>query len=100
VGDDQALPVRLEHSRAIMAAIAAGTVDWEPDPDFGWLVAAAVAGVEPELLQPRRLYERRRRRADHRQHLERFAAATAGFLGGFPALDPALAGALERPRRP
>lgn len=51
--------VRIPDSSAIVKAIAEGTITWATDPDFGYWVAEDVPGVDdPELLQPRRLYER------------------------------------------
>ena len=56
--DDRSKKVRPIDSSAIVGAIAAGSVTWETDPDFGYEVAAAVRGIEDEhLLQPRTLYE-------------------------------------------
>jgi phosphoenolpyruvate carboxykinase (ATP) len=97
--DDRARPVRVEHARTILAALAAGTVEWERDPGFGWLRAAAVPGVDDaELLQPERLYERQRRRGEHRAQVELTHAAHAAFLATFPGLDPAVALALDPDR--
>jgi phosphoenolpyruvate carboxykinase (ATP) len=96
-GDDRAKPVRVEHARAVLAAIAAGSIDWELDPDFGWLTAAAVPGVDDgELLQPRRLYERQRRPGDYRRQVELAHAAHAAYLASFPDLDAAVASSLGR----
>jgi phosphoenolpyruvate carboxykinase (ATP) len=95
-GDDRAKPVRVEHARAILAAIAAGSIEWELDPDFGWLTATAVPGVDDaELLQPRRLYQRQRRQVDHRRQVHLVHAAHAAYLASFPGLDAAVAGSLR-----
>jgi phosphoenolpyruvate carboxykinase (ATP) len=60
--------VKIPHSSAIVKAIAEGTIEWEVDPDFGYLVASSVPGVEdPELLQPRRLYESQGRGDEYRR---------------------------------
>lgn len=99
-GDHRAKPVRVEHARAVLAAIAAGSVEWEPDPDFGWLTAATVPGVDDaELLQPRRLYRRQRRLADHRRQVRLLQAAHAAYLACFPGLDGAVAASLRGGRR-
>jgi phosphoenolpyruvate carboxykinase (ATP) len=94
-GDGRARPVPAEHSRAILTAIAAGATAWDADPDTGLQLAAELPGVDAELLRPRLLYERQRRRADYRDHAERLAGERAGYLAGFPGLDPAVAGALD-----
>ena len=99
-GDQRAKPVRVEHARAVLAAIAAGSIDWEPDPDFGWLTARALPGVDdPELLQPRRLYQRQRRRVDYRRQVRLLHAAHAAYLASFPGLDEAVASSLRGGRR-
>jgi phosphoenolpyruvate carboxykinase (ATP) len=99
-GDDRAKPVRFENARAILAAIVAGSVDWDLDPDFGWLTAAAVPGVDDaELLQPRRLYQRQRRRGDYRRQVRLAHAAHAAYLASFPALDAAVTGSLRGDRQ-
>jgi phosphoenolpyruvate carboxykinase (ATP) len=95
-GDARARPILAEHSRAILAAAAAGSIGWEHDPDFGWLTAASVPGLDDaELLQPRRLYERQRRPGDHRHQVELLLAAQAAYLATFPGLDPAVAASLR-----
>jgi phosphoenolpyruvate carboxykinase (ATP) len=69
-------------------AIAEGTITWSDDDDFGYLVAESVPGIDdPELLQPRRLYERRGRIQEYRDFVERFKAERVEFLKGFPALE-------------
>src|SRR5918911_1572381 len=60
-GGERSLKVRIGHSSAIVKGIAEGSIEWERDPDFGYLVATSVPGIdgdESEVLQPRRLYER------------------------------------------
>src|SRR5207237_8041447 len=51
--DERSKKVRIRHSSAIVKGIAEATVEWERDPDFGYLVAAAVPGIDDaEVLQP------------------------------------------------
>src|SRR6266571_5160936 len=38
--DERSKKVRIKHSSAIVKGIAEGTIEWERDPDFGYLVAA------------------------------------------------------------
>src|SRR6476619_3702204 len=60
--DERSLKVRIKHSSAIGKGSAEGTIEWERDPDLGYLVAASVPGIdEDEVLQPRRLYEQQGR---------------------------------------
>jgi phosphoenolpyruvate carboxykinase (ATP) len=95
-GDDRAKRVRFEHARAILAAIAAGSIDWDLDPDFGWLTATAVPGVDDaELLQPRRLYQRQRRPGAYRRQVRLAHAAHDAYLASYPGLDAAVTGSLR-----
>jgi phosphoenolpyruvate carboxykinase (ATP) len=87
-GDDRSKKVTIPHSSAIVKAIAEGTITWSDDEDFGYLVAESVRGVDdPELLQPRRLYERQGRSQEYGDFVERFKAERVEFLKGFPALE-------------
>jgi phosphoenolpyruvate carboxykinase (ATP) len=86
--DERSQKVRIKHSSAIVKGIAEGTIEWERDPDFGYLVASAVPGIEElEILQPRRLYEQQGRPDDYRALVERFKAERAEFLRAFPSLS-------------
>jgi phosphoenolpyruvate carboxykinase (ATP) len=90
-GDDRSKKVRIPHSSAIVRAIAEGSITWDEDPDFGYQVASAVPGIDdPELLQPRRLYERQGRMDEYRHHVERFKAERAAYLAEFPGLEDAI----------
>jgi phosphoenolpyruvate carboxykinase (ATP) len=87
-GRDGAKKVKIPHSSAVVKGIAEGTISWIEDEDFGYQVADSVPGIDdPELLQPRRLYERTGRTADYDRFVERFKAERAEFLKGFPELD-------------
>jgi phosphoenolpyruvate carboxykinase (ATP) len=60
--DDRSKKVKIPHTSACVKGIAEGTIVFETDPDFGYEVATQVPGFDdPELLQPRRLYERQGR---------------------------------------
>jgi phosphoenolpyruvate carboxykinase (ATP) len=79
--------LEIEHSGAIVEAIAEGTITWERDPDFGYDVATAVPGIDdPELLRPRLLYERTGRADEYRAWVERLKRERAEFLAGFRGL--------------
>jgi phosphoenolpyruvate carboxykinase (ATP) len=86
--DERSRKVRIKHSSAVVKGIAEGTIEWERDPDFGYLVASSVPGIdELEILQPRRLYEQQGRGDEYRDLVERFKAERAEFLRGFPSLS-------------
>jgi phosphoenolpyruvate carboxykinase (ATP) len=88
--DERSKKVKIKHSSAIVKAIAEGTIDWERDPDFGYLVASRVPGIDTEdvdVLQPRRLYEATGRKDELEEGIERLKDARAEFLGKFPSLS-------------
>jgi phosphoenolpyruvate carboxykinase (ATP) len=86
--DERSKKVKIPHSSAVVKAIAEGTIAWTEDPDFGYLVAEAVPGIEdPELLRPRRLYERQGRQAEYADMVTRFKAERRAHLTGFPELS-------------
>jgi phosphoenolpyruvate carboxykinase (ATP) len=94
--DERSKKVRIKHSSAIVKGIAEGTIDWERDPDFGYLVAGRVAGIEDiDVLQPRRLYESTGRSADYAALVERLKAERGEFLSGFASLSDEIVAAVR-----
>ena len=94
--DERSRKVRIKHSSAIVKGIAEGTIEWERDPDFGYLVASSVRGIdETEILQPRRLYEEQGRVDEYRSLVERFKAERAQFLQKFPSLSEEIVAAVS-----
>jgi phosphoenolpyruvate carboxykinase (ATP) len=94
--DERSKKVRIKHSSAIVKGIAEGTIEWERDPDFGYLIARAVPGIDDdEILQPRKLYERTGRRNEYRGHVERLKAERAEFLAGFASLSDDIVAAVR-----
>jgi phosphoenolpyruvate carboxykinase (ATP) len=86
--DERSKKVKIPHSSAVVKAIAEATISWSEDEDFGYQVAESVPGIDdPELLQPRRLYERQGRGAEYRDAVERLKAERVEFLQGFPGLE-------------
>ena len=86
--NDLSRKVRIAHSSAAVAGIAAGTIGWERDPDFGYLVASSVPGIDDlHVLQPRRLYEHQGRTDEYRAIVERLKAERVEFLSKFPSLS-------------
>ena len=87
--DPRSKKVRIEHSAAIQHGIVDGTIEWTTDPDFGYEVAASIPGFDdPELLQPRRLYEGQDRADEYRSIVGKLMADRAEYLAGYPDLDP------------
>ncbi len=93
--DERSRKVRIPHSSAVVAAIADGSISWDTDPHFGYLVASDVPGIDDvELLQPRRLYERQGRIGEYREHVERLKAERARYLAEFTGLGRAIVDAV------
>ena len=60
----------------------------DEDPDFGYQVASAVPDIDdPELLQPRRLYERQGRLEDYDAIVERLKPERVAHLQRFTQLS-------------
>jgi phosphoenolpyruvate carboxykinase (ATP) len=88
--DDRSKKVKIKHSSAIVKGIAEGTIEWETDPDFGYLVASSVPGIDPEdldILQPQRLYEATGHKEECDAGIRRLKDARAEFLSKFPSLS-------------
>ena len=95
-GDSSSKKVAIEHSGAIVKAIAEGTITWERDPDFGYLIASALPGIDDlELLQPRRLYQRTGRSDEYAGRVSRLKAERVEFLGRYAGLNPEILAAVE-----
>ncbi len=92
-GDERSKKVRIPHSAAVQHGIVDGTIEWEPDPDFGYLVASAIPGVDDEeLLQPRKLYERQGRLDEYEELVAALKSDRAEYLARFPRLDDRIVG--------
>jgi phosphoenolpyruvate carboxykinase (ATP) len=88
--DERSKKVKIKHSSAIVKGIAEGSIEWETDPDFGYLVASHVPGIDAEdidMLQPRRRYEATGRKDELEAGIERLKDARAEFLGHFESLS-------------
>jgi phosphoenolpyruvate carboxykinase (ATP) len=93
--DERSRKVRIKHSSAIVKGIAEGTIEWERDPDFGYLVASSVPAIDdPEILQPRGLYSEQGREGEYRALVERFKAERVEFLEKFPSLSEEIVAAV------
>jgi phosphoenolpyruvate carboxykinase (ATP) len=91
-GDDRSKKVKIPHSAAVQHGIVDDAITWVEDPDFGYYVAESIPGFDdPELLQPRKLYERQGRTEEHAQIVERLRTERAAYLEGYDGLDPRVA---------
>jgi phosphoenolpyruvate carboxykinase (ATP) len=89
-GTERAKKVRIAHSSAIVKGIAEGTIQWGRDPDFGYLAAIDVPGIDAadrDVLEPRRLYEAQGRLDEYESLVERFKYERTEFLRHFESLS-------------
>ncbi len=91
--DERSKKVRITHSAAVQHGIVDGTIEWEEDPDFGYLVATSIPGFDDdELLRPRVLYERQGRLDEYASLVENLKAERTGYIARFDGLDPRISG--------
>jgi phosphoenolpyruvate carboxykinase (ATP) len=96
--DERSRKVRIKHSSAIVKGIAEDTIEWKRDPDFGYLLAAAVPGIDAEeavVLDPRELYEQQDRQDEYNELVSRFKGERAEFLQNFPSLSDEIVSAVS-----
>jgi phosphoenolpyruvate carboxykinase (ATP) len=93
--DDRGKKVSIAYSSAIVKAISEGTIEWETDPDFGYEVAVSLPGLDdPEILQPRKLYERQGRMDEYRALVDRLKSERRAYLATFPGLRAEIVSAI------
>src|SRR2546428_663527 len=86
--DERSKKVRIQHSSAIVKAIAEGTIKWTKDPDFGYLGAAEVPGVDDhDYLQPKKLYERQGRIAEYNELVNKYNVDRREYLRKWKGLS-------------
>jgi phosphoenolpyruvate carboxykinase (ATP) len=86
--DSRSKKVRIPDSSAIVKAIAEQAIKWDEDADFGYEIAADVPGIDdPELLQPRALYERQGRMDEYEAFVRRFKRERLETLRTYPDLS-------------
>ena len=87
--------VEIEHSSAIVKAIAEGTITWTPDPDFGYWIAEQVPGIDDrELLNPRLRYATQSREEEYSTRVAQLKRERAAYLDEHEGLEPAIRDAL------
>jgi phosphoenolpyruvate carboxykinase (ATP) len=93
--DEGSKKVKIQHSSAIVKAIAEGTIQWEKDPDFGYLVATAVPDMDDhDYLQPKKMYERQGRIDEYNQLVQKYNTDRREYLKKWKGLDPEIAEAI------
>jgi phosphoenolpyruvate carboxykinase (ATP) len=92
---DGSKKVTIPVSSAIVQAIVEETIEWTEDKDFGYQVAESVPGVDdPEILQPRRLYQRLGRTDEYDAMVDRMKRERKEYLASFAGLDGAIVEAI------
>lgn len=87
--DPRSKKVEIRHSAAVQEGIVKETIEWEEDPDFGYLVATSIPGFDdPDLLQPRRLYASQGRMDEYNEIVARLRVERRDYLDRFASLDP------------
>ena len=93
--DDRSKKVRIQHSSAIVKAIAEGTIKWEKDPDFGYLVATELPGIDDlDYLQPKKMYERQGRLDEYNQLVAKYNNDRREYLRKWKGLDAEIVNAI------
>jgi len=87
--------VKIQHSSAVVKAIAEGTIKWEKDPDFGYLVATEVPGIDdPDYLQPKNMYERQGRLDEYNALVKKYETDRREYLRKWKGLDEEIVNAI------
>lgn len=93
--DERSKKVRIQQSSAIVKAIAEGTIQWQKDPDFGYLVATDVPGVDDhEYLQPKTMYERQGRVDEYNALVAKYNNDRREYLRKWKGLSDEIVNAL------
>ena len=93
--DERSKKVKIQHSSAIVKALAEGTIKWEKDPDFGYMVATEVPGLDDaDYLQPRKMYERQGRMDEYRQLVQKYMNDRREYLRKWPGLSEEIVNAI------
>ena len=80
--------VKIQHSSAVVKAIAEGTIKWEKDPDFGYLVATEVPGIDDaDYLQPKKMYERQGRLDEYNALVAKYTTDRREYLRKWKGLS-------------
>ena len=93
--DERSKKVKIQHSSAVVKAIAEGTITWEKDPDFGYLVATEVPEIDDaDYLQPKKMYERQGRSDEYQQLVEKYNTDRRAYLRRWKGLNDEIVNAI------
>ncbi|MGN6184908.1 MAG: phosphoenolpyruvate carboxykinase [Thermoanaerobaculia bacterium] len=92
---DGSKKVKIQHSSAVVKAIAEGTIKWEKDPDFGYFVATEVPGIDDaDYLQPKKMYERQGRLDEYNQLVAKYNNDRREYLRKWKGLSDEIVNAI------
>lgn len=82
----------VSESAALLRAVLRNALEWEREPDFGYLVpASTIEGIDIHAYDPRRFYS-----AEERERLvQEVKRGRLAWLDQFPGLDPAILASAE-----
>src|SRR5207253_8474315 len=87
--------VKIQQSSAVVKAIAEGTIQWQKDPDFGYLVATQVPSIDdPDYLQPKKMYERQGRLEEYNALVQKYNNDRREYLRKWKGLDQEIVDAI------
>jgi len=93
--DERSKKVKIQHSSAVVKAVAEGTIKWEKDPDFGYFVATEVPGIDDaDYLQPKKMYERQGRSDEYQQLVEKYNTDRRAYLRKWKGLSDEIVNAI------
>jgi len=96
VKQNKALKVKIHHSSAMLEALLSGSIKWKRDPDFDYEIvdcdapenAELCEKVPPEILEPRRFYQKQGRADEYRAWVEEMKSSRREFLTKFEVAQP------------
>lgn len=83
--------ITITDSTTIIREIAKGNIEWELDPDWGYLVPRHVDGIDVGRLDPRKYYFPE----EYQEMTSRLKKERKDWLAGFDGLDKRIVGAIE-----
>ena len=93
--DERSKKVRIQQSSAVVKAIAEGTIRWTRDPDFGYLIAAEVPGIDDaDYLSPKSMYSRQGRLDEYNQLVQKYNDDRRAYLRKWKGLDEEIVNAI------
>ncbi|MBM3262315.1 MAG: phosphoenolpyruvate carboxykinase (ATP) [candidate division Zixibacteria bacterium] len=78
--------ITIDISTTIMKEIARNSINWTPDPNWGYEVPIAIPGVDLDRYTPSRQFTP----AEYRVRIETLRRERQAWLANFPGLDPAI----------